>query len=524
MCQLACHCEMSANDMADLYLRVSIDREEREGIDRQEVDCRSWAERSGLSVRRVHVDRGKSGYKDVSRVGFDDAITAVTSGIVGTLVVWKLDRLSRRGVGEVADVLQAFDEVGGRLVSVMDRLDTSTDFGREAVGLLAEFARAESRSTGLRVGNAKQHLRKTGRWIGGRPPYGLKLDPTSRRLIRDPETAGHARLIAEMAISGSTLLEIARRLNRSGIPSARGGEWNSSSVLQLLRSPSFAGLMPQTEYSENPDGTRKYGSRVAPYRDPETLTPVEIGEGAITVDERELILRHIQERASESAGRRYGRKQATALLTGFTRCGRCGSRMSKAGTSYQCSRRRMGRDCRGVSVLVKSIDNYVVEAARARMVALEPGDRLLAVMVARRARSEHPEMFGKRDAIEAEMASVRERRADLEAARYLRGEFEGPGAADRYTALVGRLEMRLEELHETIEAFPTPDTGHSQFLDREWVRRAWETSGDPERRDLLALMIDQIEVRPGAVGVRFDGASRVGIRWADTAVSGEPAR
>ncbi|MEU6194064.1 recombinase family protein [Streptomyces sp. NPDC047061] len=55
----------------------------------------------GLVVRRVHVDCGRSGYKDVLRKGFDAATEAVTSGAVRTLIVWKLDRLSRKGTAEV---------------------------------------------------------------------------------------------------------------------------------------------------------------------------------------------------------------------------------------------------------------------------------------------------------------------------------------------------------------------------------------------------------------------------------------
>ncbi len=82
---------------ADLYLRLSLDREGKTAIDRQEADCRAWAERNGLTARKVHIDRGRSGYKNVSRKGFDAAITAATAGVVGVLIIWKLDRCRARG-------------------------------------------------------------------------------------------------------------------------------------------------------------------------------------------------------------------------------------------------------------------------------------------------------------------------------------------------------------------------------------------------------------------------------------------
>ncbi|MFD8228473.1 recombinase family protein [Streptomyces massasporeus] len=87
---------MSDGDLdADLYLRLSVHREGKTAIERQEADCRAWAAGHGLVVRQAHVDRGRSGFKDVTRKGFEAARRAVTSGAVRTLIVWKLDRLAR---------------------------------------------------------------------------------------------------------------------------------------------------------------------------------------------------------------------------------------------------------------------------------------------------------------------------------------------------------------------------------------------------------------------------------------------
>ncbi|MBO4257012.1 recombinase family protein [Streptomyces griseorubiginosus] len=167
---------------ADLYLRLSVDREGKTAIERQEADCRAWAARHGVTVRQVHVDRGKSGYKDVTRKGFDAATRAVTAGLVATLIVWKLDRLSRKGTAEVGPLLEEFDRVGGRLISVMDGLDSSSPADRLVIASLSEWARAEAETQGERIHHAKQYLRGRGRWIGGQPPYGLRVDADSGRL------------------------------------------------------------------------------------------------------------------------------------------------------------------------------------------------------------------------------------------------------------------------------------------------------------------------------------------------------
>lgn len=126
------------DDQADLYLRISLDRDGKTAIERQEADCRRWAADHGLEVRMIHVDRGRSGYKDVVREGFDRARAAVVSGTVRTLIVWKLDRLSRKGISEIGPLLDELDQVRGRLISVMDGLDSTSPGARLAISSLSE--------------------------------------------------------------------------------------------------------------------------------------------------------------------------------------------------------------------------------------------------------------------------------------------------------------------------------------------------------------------------------------------------
>ncbi|MFE3708087.1 recombinase family protein, partial [Streptomyces scopuliridis] len=112
--------------MVDLYIRKSKRRDGEYSTGAQESELRAWATRAGLEVRKVFVDNGKSGYKrGVKRDGFDDALAAVTAGVVATLAVFKLDRLSRQGMGQVGLVLDSVAEAGGRIVSVRDGLDSS---------------------------------------------------------------------------------------------------------------------------------------------------------------------------------------------------------------------------------------------------------------------------------------------------------------------------------------------------------------------------------------------------------------
>jgi len=209
------------NEYADLYLRLSIDREGKDAIDRQEKDCRAWAEVHGVSVRAVHIDRGRSAYdKKVERAGFDAACAAVASGVVGTLIVWKLDRLSRQGMQQVGLFLDDLVQFGGRLVSVKDGLDSSHDEARSMIAALSEHARVESTNIGLRVRSKKESQRCEGRWIGGVPPYGL----VSRdgRLYVDPQSGRVLREVARRVLAGSSLTKVTVWFARSRVRGRAG--------------------------------------------------------------------------------------------------------------------------------------------------------------------------------------------------------------------------------------------------------------------------------------------------------------
>ncbi|MCM2476419.1 recombinase family protein [Rhizobium sp. CG5] len=102
-----------------------------------------------------------------------------------TVVVWKLDRLSR----SLKDVLHLMDRItsaGAGFRSLTEAIDTTTAAGRmmmQMVGSFAEFERAmirERTTTGL------AHARTEGR-IGGRRK---KLDPKKRREIAESVLSG----------------------------------------------------------------------------------------------------------------------------------------------------------------------------------------------------------------------------------------------------------------------------------------------------------------------------------------------
>jgi site-specific DNA recombinase len=502
--------------LADLYLRLSLDRDGKTAIARQEADCRAWAERNGLQVRTVHIDRGRSGFKDITRVGFDAAVSALSTGVVGTLLVWKVDRLSRRGMGQVGTVLDDVERVGGRIVFVMDGLDTRQPQSRLVLALLSEVARTESANIGIRVSSAKAHLRNIGQWIGGAAPYGLRVAKDGR-LEHNPAYADIAREIADRALADEPLVHIARDLNAREIPAPRGGTWGTGTLAQLVRSPAWAGLLPETIKRDG-----KYTAQVVPWRDPETGDTVVIGAGIVTPAEQMKIIRSLESRAMVTAtGTRRGvRAQTVHLLTGMLRCDACKGRMSAAGLSYVCAARRLGKPCPAyTNALIAAVDRYTVSAWVAKLAATEPGDPLLTAVAERWIAQHDPATIRQRATIKDALDEATAALTDLEDARYLRNEFVGPDAIKRWERLHDALGNRVNGLRRNLAEFPLPEADISALLDPVQVWEAWELQTVPERRAVLGLALDLVTVLPGTGtrGKRFDPDARLRFTWAGAA-------
>ncbi|MET9655946.1 hypothetical protein [Streptomyces sp. NPDC006510] len=104
--------------------------------------------------------------------------------------------------------------------------------------------------------------------------------------------------------------------------------------------------------------------------------------------------------------------------------------------------------------------------------------------------------------------------ADLEDARYVRGEFTGPAAIDRYNRLTERLRGRIDGLRDDLGKLPMPSMDVRPMLDAVQLREAWGDSTVDDRRDCLSLAIDRVEVSKGKRGARLIPEQRIRIRWA----------
>ena len=223
---------------AILYRRVS-DEERDEGysLENQRDRLRDWARREGYTVLAEFEDNGWSG-ADLDRPGLDDLRELVAEGGVGVVAVNKRDRLARGW--RVRHLREEFEEHGTRLVALNVQAEDTPE-GRLQEHVLDDFAEYEREVIADRMRQGRLKAARKGRLLGFRVPhYGFHFmeDERGKKVGYEvvPEEMGVVRRIMEMvALEGCTLYEVSRRLEKSGVRTAKGGpRWDARVIKSCI--------------------------------------------------------------------------------------------------------------------------------------------------------------------------------------------------------------------------------------------------------------------------------------------------
>lgn len=279
---------------ACLYLRISKDRDDETSTRTQEAECRAWAEREGLDVVKVYVDR-VSGYKDRRRPDYESLMLDARTDEWDVAICWRLDRWTRKGVAEAYESIAHLRSLGKRWVAATQPELNGVGAQQELMlAIMSYVARLESDARSERARS----------WHAGRdvpssaPPYGIAAGWTEPV----PEEAAHIREAAASMIAGASLRSVSREWQAAGYG---GRRWRPSAVKGLILNPALV----------------TYGVLTQECQD-------EVREG--------LSARDIH------SGRQLGRRgEAVTLLAGLAQCGRCGEKLYGARQNkrqrYRCT-------------------------------------------------------------------------------------------------------------------------------------------------------------------------------------------
>lgn len=224
---------MTDKKRACVYTRVSTTEQAATGysIDEQSRLCRAAIESKEWEYVGEFSDPGISG-RTMEREGLQKMISAIEAGEVEAVVIYKLDRLSRKQrdtLTLIEDVLLKHDVA---LVSLNETLDTSTPWGRAMIGILSSFSQMESETIAMRTSMGRKAKAAQGGYAGGKPPIGYRAE--NGKLIIVPEEAEIVRMVFAMRKAGDTYQTIADELNDRGFRTKKGYGFHTSAIQNIL--------------------------------------------------------------------------------------------------------------------------------------------------------------------------------------------------------------------------------------------------------------------------------------------------
>jgi DNA invertase Pin-like site-specific DNA recombinase len=122
------------------YCRVSSAGQK---TDSQKPEIRRWLDGNRIDPSAVGWFEDRETGKTLRRPAFDRLQKAIFAGTVTTVVVWKLDRISR-GQRDGVDLLADWCERGVRVVAVTQQIDLSGPVGRMVASVLFGLAEIET--------------------------------------------------------------------------------------------------------------------------------------------------------------------------------------------------------------------------------------------------------------------------------------------------------------------------------------------------------------------------------------------
>lgn len=303
-----------------LYARVSTGSEEQaSALEQQQARLKQAAAALGCTDPSWYVDIA-SGSRD-DRPELARLLADCGAGLIGTVVVTRLDRLSRSS-SHGAELLRYFQaDTSPNLQALDDSLDLSSPGGRFMARLLISWAEAETDRLAERTRHGHAHRRALRKPFGSKAPFGYRFTADRSNLEPDPDTWPIAqelvaRFLAE-PITGTLVTWCHKE---------HGFTWGSNySLRRWLCNPSLTGARvyggqvqvvdPTTGRKRRKDRPPGEFAQVIPGCHPALLTPVQHA--------RILAVYH----ARAVTHTRPLEDRQVRLLTGLLRCASCGRRL-----------------------------------------------------------------------------------------------------------------------------------------------------------------------------------------------------
>lgn len=429
------------------------------------------------------------------RPALQQLLCDVRAGHVDTIVIYKIDRLSR-SLLDFTKLVEELENNNVSVVAVTQQFNTTTSMGRLTLNILLSFAQFEREVIGERIRDKIAAEKQRGRWLGGRVPLGYTVDKDKRRLVVDADEAGLVRFIYRRFMQLRSVVALVRELAAGGYRTKKrktrkgeeipGRPWDKSAVYRLLNNPVYIGLV----------------------RHKEKTYP---GEQEAIIDKK--LWDEVQRTIEQNHVTRGNatRSKTPAMLRGLLRCGCCGTSMgitfsNKNGRRYRyylCQRaNKTGyHACPVRSVPAGDVEQAVLCQLRQMFQAPEVLAATLRSVEAREA-EERDRLTATKDRLDGELTVVKNAATRLLQTRFENGQAFVGEELGRLDTQRQDLEARLREVEAQLLFLarnPVTPEGTAEELAR--LDNIWDNLVPAEQQRVVETMVNKVTVHPDRIEI-----------------------
>ena len=234
--------------VAGLYIRVSTEDQAREGfsLPEQEKRLRAMCEYKGYEIYKVYKDAGISAKTGNSRPGFEELLQDIREKKCNTIVVLKLDRLTR-SVFDWEKIIRFLEENDAYLDCANDDINTTNANGKMISRILTSVSQNEIERTSERTKFGMVGAIKEG-YIPHKAPFGYKHE--NKKLVPDEVTKDQVIRIFNLYYQGNSYQTISNLYNKEKVFGKTN--WKDSTILKIIENPIYKGDFIHGKRTKNP--------------------------------------------------------------------------------------------------------------------------------------------------------------------------------------------------------------------------------------------------------------------------------
>jgi site-specific DNA recombinase len=237
-----------------VWIRVSTDEQAQgDSPEHHRKRAEQYAEFNHWEILEVYDLSGVSGKTVLDHPEAQRMLHDIREGRIEGLIFSKLARLARN-VRELIEISEIFEKYHAALISLEEKIDTSSPAGRLLFVVIGALAQWEREEISARVAASVPIRAKLGKQIGGQGPFGYRWvqehENEQKRLLPNFEEAPAVREIYSIFRREKKYLTVVKIMNGRGFRTRKGQEFTRTSIKRILTDPIYKGTR-RANYSQS---------------------------------------------------------------------------------------------------------------------------------------------------------------------------------------------------------------------------------------------------------------------------------